>query len=132
MENQMKMDARKSPSALFEIRKQIVRLHKKGVGPMAIKEQTDISWGAIRKAIDLYESAGIEALKPMRRGCKKGTARTLTPEQEKQVQKDICDKRLEQLKMDFALWTRAAVLIYIREHVGIDMPVRTVGEYLKR
>ena len=36
MENQIKMDARKSPSALFEIRKQIVRLHKKGVGPMAI------------------------------------------------------------------------------------------------
>ena len=63
---------------------------------------------------------------------KKGTARTLTPEQEKQVQKDICDKRPEQLKMDFALWTREAVLIYIREHVGIDMPVRTVGEYLKR
>ena len=34
--------------------------------------------------------------------------------------------------MDFALWPREAVLIYIREHFGIDMPVRTVGEYLKR
>lgn len=132
MENQIKMDARKSPSALFEIRKQIVRLHKKGVGPMAIKEQTGISWGAIRKAIDLFEAGGMGALKPMRRGCKKGTARTLTPEQEKQTQKSICDKRPEQLKMDFALWTREAVLIYIREHFGIDMPVRTVGEYLKR
>lgn len=32
----------------------------------------------------------------------------------------------------FALWTREAVLIYIREHFGIDMPVRTVGECLKR
>ena len=84
MENQIKMDARKSPSALFEIRKQIVRLHKKGVGPMAIKEQTGISWGAIRKAIDLFEAGGMGALKPMRRGCKKGMARTLTPEQEKQ------------------------------------------------
>ena len=51
MENQIKMDSRKSPAALFEIRKQIVRLHKKGIGPMAIKEQTGISWGAIRKAI---------------------------------------------------------------------------------
>ena len=72
------------------------------------------------------------ALKPMRRGCKRGAARTLTPEQEKQIQKDICDKRPEQLKMDFALWTREAVLVYIREHFGIDMPVRTVGEYLER
>ena len=132
MGNQMKMDARKSPSALFEIRKHIVRLHKKGVGPMAIKEQTGISWGAIRKAIDLFEAGGVRALKPMRRGCKKGAARTLTPEQEKQVQKDICDKRPEQMKMDFALWMREAVLIYIREHFGVDMPMRTAGEYLKR
>ena len=69
-------------------------------------------------------------MKPKRCGCKKGASRTR--EQEKQVQKDICDKRPEQLKMDFALWTREAVLIYIREHFGIEMPVRTVGEYLKR
>ena len=131
MESQMKMDARKSPAALFEIRKQIVRLHKGGTGPMAIKGQSGISWGAIRTAIDLFESGGIKALKPKRRGCKKGASRTLTTEQEKQVQKDICDKRPEQLKMDFALWTREAVLIYIREHFGIEMPVRTVGEYLK-
>ena len=81
MENQMKMDARKSPAALFEIRKQIVRLHKRGTGPMAIKEQTGISWGAIRKAIDLFESGGIKALKPKRRGCKKGASRMLTAEQ---------------------------------------------------
>ena len=39
MENQIKMDARKSPAALFVIRKQIVRLHKKGAGPMAMKAQ---------------------------------------------------------------------------------------------
>lgn len=132
MEKQLKMDSRKSPSALLEIRKLIVRLHKKGLGPMAIKEQTGISWGAIRKAVDLYEAGGMQALKPKRRGRPKGALRTLTPEQEKQVQRDICDKRPEQLKMDFALWTREAVLVYIREHFGIDMPVRTVGEYLRR
>ena len=78
MESQMKMDARKSPAALFEIRKQIVRLHKGGTGPMAIKEQTGISWGAIRTAIDLFESGGIKALKPKCRGCKKGASRTLS------------------------------------------------------
>lgn len=75
---------------------------------------------------------GINALKPKRRGCKKGASRTLSPEQEKQVQKTIRDRRPEQLKMDFALWTREAVLVYIREYFGIEMPVRTVGEYLKR
>lgn len=65
-------------------------------------------------------------------GAPVGTSRTLTPEQERQVQKAICDSRPEQLKMDFALWTREAVRVYIRAHFGIEMPVRTVGEYLKR
>ena len=70
MGNQIKMDARKSSAALFEIRKQIVRLHKKGAGPMAIKEQTGISRGAIRKAIELVEIRGVEPLTfsmPLRR-----------------------------------------------------------------
>lgn len=68
MEDQMKMDARKTPSALFEIRKQIVRLSRRGLGPMAIKEQTGVSWGAIRKALDLFEAGGVRALRPRRRG----------------------------------------------------------------
>ena len=132
MQNDIKIDVRKSPGCLLEVRKLIVRMHKAGKGPMAIKRETGFSWGAIRKAIDLYEEGGVAALKPARRGCKKGTARRLTPDQERQIQKDICNERPEQLKMDFALWTREAVLVYIREHFGIDLPVRTVGEYLKR
>lgn len=132
MKNDLKMDTRKSPENIYAVRLLIVRMHKKGMGPMAIKEQTGISWGAIRKAIDLYEAGGAAALKPAKRGRKAGMARTLSPDQEKQIQKDICDKRPEQLKMDFALWTREAVVVYIREHLGIDMPIRTVGEYLKR
>ncbi len=38
----------------------------------------------------------------------------------------------DQLKLNFALWTRAAVRELIQKHCGFLMPVRTVGEYLKR
>ncbi len=34
--------------------------------------------------------------------------------------------------MDFALWTRAAVMALIKQELAIELPVRTVGEYLKR
>ena len=132
MENELKLDGRVSPECLYEKRKQVVALHRKGMKLNAISEVVGLRWKAVRKAIDLYESGGVRALKPRRWGRPVGTSRTLTPEQERQIQKDICDKRPEQLKMDFALWTREAVLAYIREHFGIDMPVRTVGEYLKR
>ena len=52
MENDLKMDTRKNPENLYAVRMMIVRLSKQGLGPMAIKEQTGVSWGAIRKAID--------------------------------------------------------------------------------
>ena len=132
MKNQLKMDGRVSPEALYERRKLIVNLYRNGMKIMAITKAVGMSWNAVRKTIDLYEAEGMKALKPKKRGRPTGTARTLTPEQEKQVQRDIRDKRPEQMKMDFALWTREAVLVYIREHFGIKMPVRTVGEYLKR
>ena len=132
MENDLKMDTRKNPENLHAVRKMIVRLHRQGLGPMAIKRQTGASWGAVRKAIGLYAEGGVSALKPKTRGRRKGTARRLTGEQERDVQKAIRDQRPEQLKMEFALWTREAVMKYIEERHGIKLPVRTVGDYLRR
>jgi len=48
------------------------------------------------------------------------------------LQRLICDKRPEQLKMDFALWNRGAIRQLIEQECGISMPIRTVGHYLKR
>jgi hypothetical protein len=46
------------------------------------------------------------------------------------VRKTICDKRAEQLKMDFCVWSRAAGMQLIKQECGIEMGVRTVGKYL--
>ena len=42
------------------------------------------------------------------------------------------DKCPDQMKLPFMLWTRIAVQQLIKHLWGIDMPIRTVGEYLKR
>jgi hypothetical protein len=42
------------------------------------------------------------------------------------------DKCPDQLKFPFALWTRVAVQQLVKESFVIKMPIRTVGEYLKR
>ena len=52
--------------------------------------------------------------------------------QEAAIRRKIIDRRPEQLKLDFALWTREAVRQLILHELGLDMPIRTVGEYLKR
>ncbi len=128
-----KEDARKqSREVLHERRKQVIRLHRKGVGVMKISEQTGLSWSAVNVALRLYETGGAPALKPGVRGAKSGTGRALTPEQEEAIQRTICDKRPEQLKMEFALWSRAAVMQLIEREHGVKLSVRGVGNYLAR
>lgn len=128
-----KEDARKqSREVLHERRKQVIRLYRKGMPVMQIVEHSGLSWYAVNAAINRYLTAGAGALKPVARGRKPGGGRMLSEEQERAVQQIICDKRPEQLKMEFALWNRAAVMQLIERECGIKLTVRGVGNYLKR
>ncbi|AWF80578.1 hypothetical protein BTJ40_07015 [Microbulbifer sp. A4B17] len=41
-------------------------------------------------------------------------------------------KKPDQLKFNYALWARKAVMELIEREYGIKIPIRTVGDYLKR
>lgn len=128
-----KEDARtQSREILHERRKQVIRLHRKGIGVMSIVEQTGLSWSAVNAAVQLFDEGSWAALKPEARGKKLGSGRSLTVVQEQTIRTTICDKRPEQLKMEFALWNRAAVGQLIERECGITLSVRAVGNYLKR
>jgi transposase len=128
-----KEDARfQSLDQLHERRKQVVRLHRKGLGVMRIVELSGLSYPAVRAAIDRYEEGGSAANLPKPRGKPSGSGRSLSAAQEVTIQRIICDKRPEQLKMDFALWSRAAVMQLIEREFGIALSVRGVGNYLQR
>ncbi len=99
---------------------------------MKIAELTGLSWGAVNTALKLYKQGGTAALKPKRRGRKVGTERSLSVEQEQRVQQLICENRPEQLKMNFALWTRGAVMELISKEFGLNLSIRCVGNYLHR
>lgn len=129
----MEQDARKlSQSALHELRRQVIRLHKAGHKVMQIVALSGLSWPAVRKVIDRYEADGVSSLKPKDRGRSTGDGRSLSAEQEAHIRRLICEKRPEQLKMDFALWTRGAVMELIAHECGIALKIRAVGNYLKR
>lgn len=128
-----KIDARKhSPKTQFEIRKQVVRLRKKGIANNEIAEGLGISASRASIIWHQYLKHGSSAIKLGKRGRSKGEKRTLSSQQEIEIQKAIIDKNPKQLKLNFALWTRDAVRLYIKSKYRIDMPIRTVGEYLKR
>ncbi|MEC5213944.1 transposase [Polaromonas sp. CG_9.5] len=128
-----KEDARSQTlERLHERRKQVVRLHKQGIKIMQIVPMTGLSYPTVRSAIDLFESGGWSAVKPSLRGRARGDGRVLSQVQEDTIQRLIIDTRPEQLKMDFYLWSRAAVGQLISQEFGITLQVCSIGKYLTR
>jgi len=126
-------DARSLPAAAQEEkRRTAIQLRIEEQTFAAIGETLGVSAVAVQGWWKRYERGGLEALTAQTRGRREGTQRTLTPAQERTVRTLVADKTPDQLKMPFALWTRAAIGALIQAKFGIRMPVRTIGHYLKR
>lgn len=128
-----KQDARLlNPITQNYLRQQAIRLREQGkrIGEIAVYlgvHRTTVS-GWWRQ----YQQEGAVALKQQSRGAKLGEGRTLNPTEEAKVQRLIRKHFPDELNIDSALWTRSAVQTLIADECGVEMPIRTVGEYLKR
>ena len=128
-----RIDARKLPqSAQEEKRKTAIRLRKKGEQIQSIAETLEVSPRAVSGWLKRYHLEGPASLKAKKRGPEKGTGNRLQPEQEKRIKHLMIDQTPDQLRLEYALWTRKAVMALIKQETGIDMPERTVGDYLRR
>lgn len=128
-----KDDGRKlDASELKERRKQVIRAYKRGLKKAQISRDLGLCYTAVDNIIARYKQMGAESLTPGKRGRKEGEKRSLNGEQEALIRRLICEKRPEQMKMEFALWSRAAVMELIGRECGIKLSVRGVGNYLKR
>ncbi len=128
-----KSDARRlSLAALNERRRRAVKLRLKGKTWKEVSEEAELSVNACRSAYAAWEAGGWRAVNVKKRGRKEGSGRRLTEAQEKRIRRLIVDRTPDQLKLGFALWNRQAVGLLIEQEYGIRLPVRTVGEYLRR
>jgi transposase len=128
-----KTDARKlTPEAQQQLRHQAIRLRKRGFTHHQIAEIIGAHPTRICRWCRAYETGGPKAVTLRKRGRRPGSGRRLSGEQEKQLRQMIRDKTPDQLKLAFALWTRLAVQQVIRQQWGVRLPIRTVGEYLRR
>jgi len=127
----MREDARKLPAAAQEEkRKQSVRLHKQGLNYREIAELIEVTQLTVGKWIRRYKAHGIASLKSKPRARPSGVGRWLDADQEKAIQRQLIDQTPDQLKLDYALWTRKAVQALIKDQTGIKLAIRTVGKYL--
>lgn len=127
-----KIDARKlSTEAQQQLRNQAIRLRKAGRKYKEIAEITGVHATTVCKWYKAFLRDGKSAVVIKKRGRPKGSCCTLNPDQEQELQKAIRDRCPDQMKLPFALWTRIAVQQLIKQLWGIEMPIRTVGHYLK-
>lgn len=126
--NNKKLD----PKSQYELRKQVVRLKNKGYSGREISDITSLTQWTISRIWQTYQREGANGIKLKRRGRSTGEKRRLTTQQEKELKSLMVDKTPEQLKFPFALWTRRAVQIVVKKRFNIDLPLRTITDYLKR
>jgi transposase len=93
---------------------------------LGVREETVSRW------CSRYNEGGQEALPGPRTGRPVGSGRLLDGEQEQALQQLIETKSPQELGIASALWTRQAVRDLIHQQFAIRLPIRTVGEYLRR
>lgn len=127
------IDMRKlTREARYERRVQVIRLRKAGRTYDEIATLTGLSRTGVFDICKRHAASGSSALHDAAGGRKLGEQRLLSPAQEALVQKLIADKTPDQLKMPYALWSRAAVAELIEQRFGLKLKIRTMGMYLQR
>lgn len=121
-----------SGEQLYERRKQCIALFKKGMSRIEIGEIVGVRRDVAGQWIKKWQEGGLKALRVGQTGRPKGSGCRLSQEEQKKVRACLVECTPDQLQFDFALWTRAAVQMLIKELFKMDMPIRTVGDYLKR
>ena len=121
-----------SPKELEDRRRQAVKLFEEGRSRVQIAPIVGAHRNVVGQWISDWQKRGDESFSVAQPGRPKGSGCRLQGWQASLIKRLITDKMPDQLKFPFALWTREAVQQLILKRVGVDLPIRSVGNYLKR
>src|ERR1019366_1546655 len=126
-------DARQLPDEILEaLRLRALRGCEVGFAEADRADLLGVARETVSRWWCAYARGGIDALPHDRTGRPIGSGRTLDDRQGEHIQQLLDDKHPEDLGIASPLWSRRAVAEPIAKEYDIDMPVRTVGEYLER
>jgi transposase len=121
-----------SNDVLEALRLRAVRARELGYAVVDIAAILGVREETVSRWCSRYEQGGPEALPGDRTGRPVGSGRRLTRDQEQSLQQIIETKTPQEMGIASALWTRQAVRELIQQQFGLRLPIRTVGEYLRR
>ena len=114
------------------LRQQAIRLREQGKPVGEIADYLGVNRSVVGKWWRQYNAKGDAAMNQQRRGRQPGAGQRLNEEQQAQLRRSIEQGYPEAYGIESGLWTRRAVQALIAQQCDIKMPVRTVGDYLKR
>jgi transposase len=114
------------------LRQQAMRLREQGKRICEISEYLGVHRSTITEWWWQYQHYGALALSQQPRGRQPGEGRILSPAEEIKLQAAMQAHFPQHYGIESALWTRRAVVALIQHLCGVKLPIRTVGEYLKR
>jgi transposase len=125
------MDARSlNPQAQEAVRRSAVAAVRRGASKQSVARTLGVSRQAVILWCQAEESGGPGALAPRKRGPKPGRG-LLNAKQAAIAQRTILGKLPDQLRLPFALWTRASVQAFLAHRFGVKMSLVAVGNYLR-
>ena len=126
------IDARKVNTQTQQEKRNIaMKLRDKGIKNSEVAEIVGVHHCTVSQWYSKYKKDK-KSIIVAKRGRAKGAGARMSKQQEQQIIRLLIDKNPRQLKFKFALWTREAVRHLIKQEIDIDMPISTVGDYLKR
>ncbi|MEO0373300.1 MAG: IS630 family transposase [Cyanobacteria bacterium P01_A01_bin.17] len=114
------------------LRQRAIGLRKAGKPVAQIAEYLGVHVSTVSKWWGQYQEQGSAALVQQARGRQLGEGQQLSDAQQEQLQALMLSGYPEDYGIESALWTRRAVKALIEAQCDIKMPIRTVGDYLKR
>jgi transposase len=123
---------RESNEVLAALRSRAVHARELGYAVSDIAAVLGVREETVSRWCSRYRRGGREALPGDRTGRPVGSGRLLDGGQEQGIRQAIETETPQELGIASALWTRQAVRDLIQQRVGIRLPIRTVGEYLRR
>jgi transposase len=126
-------DARQLSDEILEaLRLRALRGRELGLSEETLADLLGVARETVSRWWSAFQKGGLEAIPHDRTGRPVGSGRTLSEEQGIAIQTILNTQSPQEAGIASPLWTRRAVRDLIAQQFDIDMPVRTVGEYLKR
>ena len=119
-------------STRFLIRKRAIQLCLSGKKQYEVAQIIGVKKETICQWNKLYNNGGFTALKGKKTGVRSEEKKLLSVQQEKEVQNMIIDRMPDQLKLDYALWTRKAVKELVEREFKVVLAITTMGDYLRK